>query len=128
MLNRLLTLNQNRKALKLTKQLRLDFSDYSAAQQERDAQRSLLRTVFLLKIDGEWGHLFITQRGDDVQFYPGKELVEVYKELKETYPKCLPRVIQNKHLADYMRTMKPKVKKPKAKELMIEWQGLKQER
>lgn len=58
----------------------------------------------------------------------GKELVEVYKELKETYPKCLPRVIQNKHLANYMRMMKPKVKEPKVKELMIEWQGLKQER
>lgn len=53
MLNRLLTLNQNGKNLKLTKQLRLNFSDYSATQQERDAQHSLLRTVFLLKVDGD---------------------------------------------------------------------------
>lgn len=129
-MNRLLTLNQNRKALKLTKQLHLDFSDYSAKQQEKDAQRSLLRTVFLLKVDGDWGHLFITQRGDDIDFYPGKNLFQTYEALKLEYPRCLPKVIRNEYLEDYLRTKRPEIMKqkhpewgkpPRATQLNIKW-------
>lgn len=114
----------------MTKQLRLNFSDYSAKQQERDTQRSLLRTVFLLKVDGDWGHLFITQRGDDIDFYPGKNLSQTYEALKQEYPRCLPRVIRNEYLEDYLRTKRPEIMKqkhpewgkpPRATQLNIKW-------
>lgn len=96
------------------KQLRLDFSDYSAKQQERDFQSSLLHTVFLIKVDGEWGHLLIGQSGDDIDFYPDMDLSQTYSALKKEYPNCRPRVIQNKYLEDYLRTKRQEIKKKKS--------------
>jgi hypothetical protein len=92
------------------KELRLNFSDYPASEQERDAQKAKkpLRHVYLMRVDGEWAHFIVTQRGDDYKFYGDKSLTDVYYELKENYPDYKPRVLKNEGLENYLRDRKPK--------------------
>lgn len=92
------------------KQLRLNFSDYPAIEQEYDSQRMRkpLKHVYLLKVDGEWAHFIVTQKGDDYKFYGDKTLTEVYYALKENYPDYKPRVLKNEGLENYLRDRKPK--------------------
>lgn len=101
----------------MVKHLRFNFSDYSAEQQEKDASNHVRRQVYLMKVDGEWGHLIIKQLGnDDIDFYPGDTLFEVYDKLKESLPNCQPKVIQNRGLENYLRDIKQKRgPKPKVK-------------
>lgn len=42
------------------KQLRLNFSDYPAIEQEYDSQRMRkpLKHVYLMRVDGEWAHFY----------------------------------------------------------------------
>lgn len=56
------------------KEQRLNFSDYPASEQERDAQKAkkLLKHAYLMRVDGEWAHFIVTQRGDDYKFYGDK--------------------------------------------------------
>lgn len=92
------------------KELRLNFSDYPAVEQEYDAQRikKTLRHVYLMRVDGEWAHFIVTQRGDDYKFYGDKTLTEVYYDIKENYPDYKPRVLRNEGLENYLRDRKPK--------------------
>lgn len=107
----------------MVKHLRLNFSDYSAEQQEKDTLNHIRRQVYLMKVDGEWGHLIIKQLGnDDIDFYPQKTLFEVYDELKKEFPNCQPKVIQNRGLEDYLREIKrkrAKTNQPKVKVLSL---------
>lgn len=98
------------------KQLRIDFPDYPAEEQEKDIKRlKLIRHAYLMKVDGEWAHLIIGQN-EDRHYYGKKNLTEVYHELKENFPNHKPIVIRNEGLENYLRDMKPK---PKVKELTI---------
>ena len=95
---------------------RIDFPDYSAEEQERDAKRvRLIRHAYLMKVDGEWAHLIIGQN-EYRHYYGKKNLTEVYYELKENFPNYKPFVIRNEGLENYLRDMKPK---SKVKELTI---------
>lgn len=90
------------------KQQRLDFSDYSAKEQEADAQKAhrlkLIRHVYLMKVSGEWAHFIVGQNGkDDIDFYGDMDLEAVYRTLKRTRPEYTAKVIRNRGLEDYLR-------------------------
>ena len=109
------------------KELRLNFSDYTAEEQEADVKKYQMRKVprhaYLMKIHGEWGHFIINQQGDDIGFYGKKNLFEVYKELKEKRPDYIPKVIQNQGLENYLADVKAQREKKQGKQLTIDFMG-----
>lgn len=99
------------------KQLRLDFSDYSAKEQEADVKRFIdaskkvhKPTLFVLKVDGEWAHLDLKMKH---KFYGDKNLFQMYNEVKRTHPEHNLKYIINKGLEDYLREMKRRERKVK---------------
>lgn len=99
------------------KQLRLDFSDYSAREQEADVKRFIdaskkvhKPTLFVLKVDGEWAHLDLKMKH---KFYGDKNLFQMYNEVKRTHPEHNLKYIINKGLEDYLREMKRRERKVK---------------
>lgn len=105
------------------KQQRLNFSDYTAEQQEADARKAKKLKVpqhaYLMKIDGEWAHFIVGQNGkDDIDFYGDMELTAVYKKLKITRPEYTAKVIRNRGLEEYLRDHKKEYRK-KEKQLQI---------
>ena len=52
-------------------QLRLDFSDYSAREQERDTMRSRFRQVYLMRVDGKWAHYTLVEGKEDYDSHDG---------------------------------------------------------
>ena len=108
------------------KELRIDFPDYPAAEQERDAAKKkplkMIRHAYLMKIDGEWAHFIIGQGGDDIDFYEGNELAKVCEILKRKYPDHQPRVIMNEGLENYLRDRRPEImRKKNYKQLKIDF-------
>ena len=89
------------------KQLRLDFSDYSAKEQEQDTMRSRFKQVYLMRVDGKWAHYAIVDGKEDYDSHDG-DLTKTYYELKKQLPEHRMRVIRNKGLEDYLRDMLPK--------------------
>ena len=87
------------------KQLRLNFSDYSAEQQERDAAKHKPHKplLFVMKVDGVWAHLGLDLK---YKFYEGKNLFQMYNEIKETHPNHNLKYVINQGLEDYLREMK----------------------
>lgn len=92
------------------KQLRIDFPDYSAKEQERDSMKSRFRQVYVMKVDGEWAHFTIIDGKDDFDFYDKADLTETYFAIKSKFPEHQVRVIQNEGLQNYLRDQKPKLK------------------
>lgn len=110
----------------MAKELRLNFSDYSAAEQERDAEKYAkrlkpIRHAYLMRVGGEWGHLILTQQGDNIAFYGKKNLTEVYYALKDKFPDYTAKVIQNDGLENYLRDMKKMREKKYGKQLQIDF-------
>ena len=90
------------------KQLRLDFSDYSAEEQERDYQKKRFRQVYLMKVNGIWGHVTIVDSIVKYGFHNG-DLTDTYNEIKTEFPTHCVRVIRNQGLENYLRDrMKPR--------------------
>jgi len=96
------------------KQLRLEFSDYSAAEQERDAERRRYLDkkyqphAFLLRVDGVWAHMIFSDGKPFHKFYEGKTLIETFQELKEKHPLHKVKYIINKGLENYLRDVRKK--------------------
>lgn len=94
------------------KELRLNFSDYPAIEQEYDSQRIIKKVpkhVYLLKVDGEWCSIIVRSReDDDIKYFEDRELPEVYKWLKKHRPDYQPHVLRNEGLENYLRERKPK--------------------
>ena len=92
------------------KQLRLNFSDYSAEEQEKDTHRKRIIQVpkhaYLMKVDGVWAHLIVNQVGDECRFYEDMNLTQVYYELKKKKSGYKPKVIENEGLEAYLRNKK----------------------
>lgn len=96
------------------KQGRLGFSDYSAAEQEADAERHAYLQkkyqphAFLLKVSGTWAH--ITFNGGEMQhkFYDGMNLYQMYNTITRTHPNHKLKYIINKGLEDYLRDVRQK--------------------
>ena len=106
------------------KQGRLNFSDYSAEEQERDAHKKralkVIRHAYLMKVDGEWAHFIIGTRGkDDIDFYDDMELEDVFRKLQRTRPDYTPKVIINEGLENYLRDHRAEYKKKRVKQLSI---------
>lgn len=89
------------------KQLRLDFPDYPAREQERDAMKSRFKQIYLMKVDSKWAHYTIIDGKDDYDSYEG-DLTQTYYEIKARFKEHVVKVIQNKGLEDYLRDMLPK--------------------
>jgi hypothetical protein len=97
------------------KQQRLNFSDYTAEQQEADAHKAKKLKVpqhaYLMKIDGEWAHFIVGQNGkDDYDFYEEMTLTAVYNKLKREKPEYTVKVIRNEGLENYLRDRRGKRK------------------
>ena len=97
------------------KQQRLNFSDYTAKQQEADARKAKRLKVphhaYLMKIDGEWAHFIVGQNGkDDYDFYEEMTLTAVYNKLKREKPEYTVKVIRNEGLENYLRDRRGKRK------------------
>lgn len=99
------------------KQLRLNFSDYSAKEQEKDAMRSCFKQVYLMRVDGEWAHFTIIDGKDDFDFYPDKDLTETYYSVKAKFPQHQVRNIVNEGLENYLRDQKERMNRSKNNEL-----------
>lgn len=95
----------------MVKQLRIDFPDYSAKEQAKDAMKSRFKQVYLLKVDGEWAHFTIIDGKDDFDFYDKADLTETYFAIKSKFPEHQVKVIQNEGLQNYLRDQKPKLKR-----------------
>ena len=88
------------------KQLRIDFPDYPAEQQEADVKKTRFRQVYLMKVDGDWGHLTIIDGEIKADFHPDKDLIQAYLEIKAEFPTHHVRVIRNQGLENYLRDRK----------------------
>lgn len=112
----------------MAKQLRIDFPDYPAEQQERDANKKpplkLIRHAYLMRIDGEWAHFIISPKMENIDFYDDKKLIDVCEILKRKFPDYQPRVIMNEGLENYLRDRRPEIiKKRRYKQLTINFNG-----
>lgn len=110
------------------KELRLDFPDYPAEEQEKDAARAkrlkVIRHAYLMRINGEWAHFIIGQGGEDIDFYEELKLPEVCAKLKRKFPEHQPRVIMNEGLENYLRDRRPEImRKKRYKQLTINFNG-----
>lgn len=107
------------------KEQRLNFSNYTADEQEKDVKKHKImqvpRHAYLMRIHGEWAHFIITQKCDDIGFYGDKNLGEVYRELKEKRPAFTPKVIQNEGLESYLAYVKAQREKRYGKQLSIDF-------
>ena len=107
------------------KEQRLNFSDYSAAEQEADVKKHLakasktIRHAYILKVDGEWAHFIVNEKADNYAFYGKANLFDVYNSIKEDYPNHKPRVIINEGLTEYLRLRKKQAEMIKAKQLTL---------
>lgn len=107
---------------------RLDFSDYPAKEQERDAERHAYLQkkyqphAFLLKVSGTWAH--ITFDGGEMQhkFYEGKNLYQMYTEITRTHPNHKLKYVINQGLENYLRDVRQKEQAIKAKQLSINFE------
>lgn len=93
------------------KELRLDFPDYPAAEQEKDAERAARRKeteIYVMKVNGAWGGYmpranysmtFNTKRGVELP-----EFIQTLKEeLAEINIKPRFRCIENQGVADHIK-------------------------
>lgn len=89
------------------KEQRLNFSDYSAEQQEKDIAETIKKVhkpiLFVLKVDGEWAHLDLSMKH---KFYGDKNLFQMYNEVKQTHPEHRLKYIINEGIENYLREMK----------------------
>ena len=104
------------------KQGRLNFSDYSAEQQEADAKKAhrlkVIRHAYLMRVDGEWAHFIIGTHGkDDIDYYGDMELTAVYNKLQRTRPEYTVKVIQNEGLENYLREHRAEYKRRNVRQL-----------
>lgn len=94
------------------KEQRLNFSDYSAEQQEADARKHKTHKplLFVMKVDGEWAHLDSQLH---YKFYEDRNLFQMYNEIKRTHPEHNLKYIINEGLENYLREMKRREQKYK---------------
>lgn len=93
------------------KELRLDFPDYPATEQEKDAERAARRKeteIYVMKVNGAWGGYmprakcsmtFNAERGVELP-----EFIQTLKEeLEEMNIKPRFRCIENQGVAEYIK-------------------------
>ena len=94
-------------------ELRLNFSDYPAKEQEKDVERFKFLEkkhqphIFLLKFDGLWASMTFSD-GVKHTFYEGMNLYQTFNKVKETHPFYRVKYIMNKGLENYLREQRKK--------------------
>lgn len=107
------------------KELRLNFPDYPAEEQERDAARKAYLNkkyqphAFILKVDGTYAHLIFSDGKPYHKFYDNKTLFDTYYAIRESYPQHKIKCLINKGLEDYLRQQRKKEKAVSKSQLMI---------
>lgn len=77
------------------KQFRIDFPDYPAKEQERDASKLKINEIYLSKVNGEWGAIMLRKYGT-VVFNAGKTpFAKFVKGIIEDYPEHKLRCVRN---------------------------------
>ena len=111
------------------KQLRIDFPDYSAEQQEQDMERfkqlekKYQPHIFLLKVDGEWASMTFTGGEVKHKFYEGMNLYQTFNAVKESHPNHKMKYIINKGLEYYLRQQRKKEQAIARRQLSINFNG-----
>lgn len=106
------------------KELRLNFSDYPADEQEADVERfkelekKYQPHIFLLKVEGTWASMTFSD-GVKHTFYKGMNLFQTFNKVKETHPNHKMKYIINHGLENYLREQYRKEQFLKARELKI---------
>lgn len=106
------------------KELRINFPDYTADEQERDVERfkrlekKYQPHIFLLKFDGIWASMTFSN-GIKHRFYEGMNLYQTFNKVKETHPNHKMKYIINQGLENYLREQRRKEQILKSKQLTI---------
>ncbi|MBQ7412650.1 MAG: hypothetical protein IJ077_08575 [Eubacterium sp.] len=109
------------------KQLRIDFPDYPAKEQEKDVERFKLLEkkyqphIFLLKFDGLWASMTFTGGKIRHKFYEGMNLYQTFNAVKKTHPFHKMKYIMNEGLENYLRDMRKKELSRKSLQLNIDF-------
>lgn len=107
------------------KEQRLNFSDYSAKEQEADVERFKFLEkkyqphIFLLKFDGLWASMTFTGGKISPKFYEGMNLYQTFDAVKKTHPFHKMKYIINQGLENYLREQYRKEQLIKAKQLEL---------
>lgn len=107
------------------KEQRLNFSDYSAKEQESDVEhfkkleKKYQPHIFLLKFDGLWASMTFTGGKISPKFYEGMNLYQTFSAVKKTHPFHKMKYIINQGLENYLREQYRKEQVLKARELKI---------
>lgn len=117
--------------MKMNKQLRINFPDYTVEQQESDVLKYMRLKekyrphLYLLKIHGMWSHITLTPNTyrPTPHFYEGKNLFQVYNEIKKDYPEYKVKYIINQGLENYLKDeyKKKQVVDARIKQIKINW-------
>ena len=95
----------------MVKQMRIDFPDYPAAEQEKDAERAKRlseREIYVMKVGGAWGG-YMPRNKCSMTFNAerGVELTEFIEnltaELKEINIKPRYRCVENQGIAEHIK-------------------------
>ena len=109
------------------KEQRLNFSDYSAEEQNADVERFKLLEkkyqphVFLLKVSGMWASMTFND-GVKHKFYEGMNLYQTFNKVKESYPNHKMKYIINQGLENYLRVKYKQEQLIKSKQLTIRFE------
>lgn len=85
------------------KELRINFPDYTAEQQEADAKKNI-KELYISRVEGAW-HGFIPRKKCSITITADKgvELAEFVQVLKEEYPGYKMRCVHNYGIEQKMR-------------------------
>lgn len=109
------------------KEPRLDFSDYSAEEQEYDVEafkrleKKYQPHIFLLKVSGMWASMTFSN-GIQYKFYEGMNLYQTFNVVKESHPHHKMKYIINQSLEFYLKKQYEKEQAIKQKQFKIQWE------
>lgn len=105
-------------------ELRLNFSDYPAIEQEFDASRIRShKNVFLFQINGEWAY-YVDKK---TYGFLKTDIVGMYHKVKEDFPELRARCVIDKDIEGFLRKKQRQRQEAIKKQLMINFKGVKNE-
>lgn len=93
---------------------RLNFSDYNAKEQEKDAMKLSNKVVYLMKIEDRWAWYHHKPDGANFRFSkPGAKIIDAYNMLSEDFPDHITnpiRLVVNPGLEEWLKARLEEVK------------------